>query len=1641
MAFPLRFYQFLLTITLLLLLSALLPLKAQVSGINSARIDGRETISVFFEDMQLFTKAELQSQFEVLSYDDDAEAYQPDLKGTWHLSKDGYRLSYYPVAQGSYQVRTKEFPHKRTQSIKNRDVYIGSSSESVTIMGRGPVLPLQNAALAVEMIGTKAVDIEYYAIDNLPHFLENNYIGTQFESWTLSRLLKEMTPSGIFRYQVPGDTDISQKSSHQIPLSEHIQPGAYLITVNPAGEIYKTIDARIVFISNIGLQARLYPESTVIIGNQFADNSPITDATLEVWRSQNGKLQKSGTLCTFDNGLCELQERLKSSDVVVVKQGSDVSILPMKEIALDLNEYAITGAPSTQDVAYLYSNRTLYRPGETITLNALLRDYDGFTLPEQPLNFDLINPQGKIYSSFALGKSKDGFYQTEIKMPVDAKTGVWRVEARTDKTSTVPLGELKLFIEEFMPERMELILTGEERPFAYNEGFDLELNSRYLFGAPASLNQYTIESDISINRTPFIGHKDWYAGIESFPFDLMASHYTAEGSLNTEGSDNIILSIPTTNTEDLAPASAVMKLNMAVNILDGNVLGITRKLSRDFWPNTTIPVIRPLFEKDALGYGAKADFELFTANSAGDIVPSNLLLTVKYRDPYCTWVYARNSGWDCHYSGDYQIKEQSVITGKDVITYNFAPNSWGHYILEIKDLDSGMISEYSFSGSWESSGTGQLAAAKPLHLNLSTQKPSFDQGESIELTINAPLAGNLTLLLEGTELLYQQNIYVEKGNTTLTIPLDPHWNQHDIYLSGLLLSTNDDKEITRSMGIIPIQLNRESRRITPTIQFDPIVQPDNPVTIEIALSEADLQKLETSGDTHLYATISITDQGILNMTPQKPVSIFDAFFKQRRYSAEVIDYYSRLFKRGTGSLLNPQFGGDGGLFEEEESAVPNLTEMKTVSLSSELRSLEDGKARITFDLPDFNGEATIDVKVFSKTLVGEVNDTITIRAPIIADVVSPRFIRVGDQSFVSLTIVNMSGETDAVKLALSSAQFDVNFNDTITLKNEEKHHVLIPIMLSRFSPFAEVVLDIKSKHFNATRHYQVGTVHKTERTTLTTRKLLEGKQTWQRDLTITNQYAQDFNEFITVSRNPQINVLSYTSGLFEYPYGCSEQITSKAFPWLFQANPILDQQKEAAYKNAISRNPKLKAESFTEWEVSMMKETIARLLMRQNIDGGFPLWNEGPSYLATSLYLTDFLTSAKLQYPELIPESALNNAFTYLKKALNQTQQAFNQYGLQTQDDYQGLLTRNHLENISFAIWILAREGKIFEADIRFMQNLVDRLSPLATTYLAGATYILGNDSLGERYISYVFPKMEDLARSYGYYQSNVSELALLLGVMNELTDRGFDISANLKSAVLLVLDAHLTHRQYFSTQDRYALIKLGLEMPEDQKPLSVILNGIEKEIPANQPITANDIATLTSDQPLFLEYQIEGYPKESVQTTNFNMDFDKSFDRNLAMPLQVGDRVTVTITLSPQVDLPSALIVDYIPGGFNLVNPHLLEMTLDDYYEDLGIAYDQQAITEHEEFRFDRYLVSLPLKAHQKYTFSYILEAAVPGIYDMPVTIIEDMYLPEYHNVMVNERKIVIEDPAEFSKQTTIDTIQDSENDAATEGDSAHVI
>ncbi|MBU5568060.1 alpha-2-macroglobulin family protein, partial [Escherichia sp. S69_ASV_4] len=88
-----------------------------------------------------------------------------------------------------------------------------------------------------------------------------------------------------------------------------------------------------------------------------------------------------------------------------------------KRQALDLAEFNIAGAPGYSKQFFMFGPRDLYRPGETVILNGLLRDADGKALPNQPIKLDVIKPDGQVLRS-VVSQPENGLYH--FTWPLDS---------------------------------------------------------------------------------------------------------------------------------------------------------------------------------------------------------------------------------------------------------------------------------------------------------------------------------------------------------------------------------------------------------------------------------------------------------------------------------------------------------------------------------------------------------------------------------------------------------------------------------------------------------------------------------------------------------------------------------------------------------------------------------------------------------------------------------------------------------------------------------------------------------------------------------------------------------------------------------------------------------------------------------------------------------------------------------------------------------------------------------------------------------------------------------------------------------------------------------------------------------------------
>jgi uncharacterized protein YfaS (alpha-2-macroglobulin family) len=151
--------------------------------------------------------------------------------------------------------------------------------------------------------------------------------------------------------------------------------------------------------------------------------------------------------------------------------------------ALDLAEFDIAGDPGYSKQFFMFGPRDLYRPGETVILNALLRDSDGKPLADQPVKLEVVKPDGQVMRT-VVSQPTNGLYH--FTYPLDAAR-------RPVHGRFAPIPAITNCAVVFPCRRLYARTHGAESepqktPLKADEDVDFNVAGYYLYGAPANGN-------------------------------------------------------------------------------------------------------------------------------------------------------------------------------------------------------------------------------------------------------------------------------------------------------------------------------------------------------------------------------------------------------------------------------------------------------------------------------------------------------------------------------------------------------------------------------------------------------------------------------------------------------------------------------------------------------------------------------------------------------------------------------------------------------------------------------------------------------------------------------------------------------------------------------------------------------------------------------------------------------------------------------------------------------------------------------------------------------------------------------------------------------------------------------------------------
>ncbi len=1365
----------------------------------------------------------------------------------------------------------------------------------------------------------------------------------------------------------------NQRVSTLVPVTDmvpHLLPGVYLLVAErtDGGEDrYGTKATQWLIVTDLGLTTMEGADGLNVFVRSLDSGRALDRITVKLFARNNEELASVVTdrrgRATFAPGLLRGTDGRTATAVMASRRDGDFAFLDLTRPAFDLSDRGVGGrlAPSEADV-FLYSDRGVYRPGETVHLGALLRDTAGGALSGLPLTLRLVRPDEVEAHRYTLKEGGAGGYGVDMPISASARTGSWTVQAYLDPKGSA-IGSMTFLVEDVVPAHIESILKVDAKSIVLGQPTNVDLESKYLYGAPGAGLTVKATTVIELDSAPFADRFPNYA------FGLADEPVTAKTETfdDTTTDDKGLAQFDITPT-DLPDTPQPLKATFRTEVYEFGGRPVIKTLSLPIRNHALSIGLKPLFSDGAVNNGADAGFEVIAVNAAGDTgAASGLQYRLIPEDWDYQWFF-KDGNWD------YRVvtrDKPAAATGRLDITANKPGHlsfkvDYGYYRLEIYDPASGAASSNRFYAGWGAApGTGDT----PDKLQLVADKPLYAAGEKAKVLIKAPFAGEVLIAIATDRILEAWTVDATPDGRLIEIPVDAAWGPGAYVLATAFRPGREGEHGPgRAIGIAWLGLDPAQRSLK--ISFNPPAEVKPRTAIDLPVKVEGL----TDGQ-QAYVTVAAVDEGVLQLTDFVTPAPEDYFFGKRSLGVYLRDLYGQLIDGRDGKRGEIREGGDANALGQR-GAPP---EIKLVALYSGILKLDgQGRASVHLDIPDYNGRLRLMAVAWDANKVGAGELGLVVRDPVVATVALPRFLAPGDSSQIAVSLQNLTGPAGDYKISLSvdgAAALGDGVESTRHLDNGASAQIKVAL-LGQDVGEANIRLGIAGPEGFKLEHRVKLAVRAAQFPLLerVVRPLKPGESLQLSDAPLARFMAPTGEMYASFSSLPNLDVPALLRQLDRYPYGCIEQTTSRALPLLY-----------------LSDVAKLWGAPTGDAGVNgRVQKAIGHVLEMQRYDGGFALWDaSGEVEPWLSAYAMDFLSRAKAKGFD-VSEIAYANGLRWLTDYAQRREE----------NDSAALSAR------AYALYVLAEVGGEDLSALRYLaDNVIDKLpSALAQAQIGAALALRGDQTrAADAFKNALASLKREASQAYWYddYGGALRDGAAIVTLATEAKVQGVDTLPILERVAGLQASA-----DYLSTQEQSWLLLAANAMSEKAAKMRLTVDGVAQGAGGNSFYLRPDAATLhkgttvrnAGTAPVYASATVIGVPVQDLPPSSNGIEIQRSVFTPDGKPADLGkikqSDVLIVLLKGKRRDTDShqALVVDLLPAGFEIENTRLAGSQKTDQFAWLG----DLSTPSYAEYRDDRYVAAVNLNDDQdSFQLAYLVRAVTPGTYRLPASSVEDMYRP----------------------------------------------
>ncbi len=1455
-------------------------------------------------------------------------------------------------------------------------VYIRDRKPLVRFTGRNYVLPRTGQqGVPLVSVNTKSVNVEIYHIGD--RRLANEVIDGDFANAIggyKADQLRDSQGEKLWSGAMPVKTALNEEVTTAFPIDEllpNLKPGLYVMVATPEGgsaEEWADKATQWFVVSDLGLTAMSGQDGVHALVRSLATGGPAEGVEVRLVARNNEVLAtlKSDAqgYAKFDAGLARGTGGLAPAILVVRGQDNDYGFLDLTKSAFDLTDRGVGGRqnPGALD-AMLFTERGVYRPGETVYLTALLRD-GAARSAAMPLTVKILRPDGVEYKSQMLNDGGSGGRSLALPLASTSMTGTWRMTAYADPKGA-SVGQVSFLVEDYTPERLEMTLKPKTEAATPGQPVEIGVNARYLYGAPAA--SLGLEGEIVVARRE--------RGDEKYPGYV----FGVDGQDVTQ-TRQPLTNLPVTSASGEAVVQAALPpLPDTAQPLEARVnIRLREPSGRVIEETVTLPVnarataigVKPVFADNHLASGQTAQFDVIAANPDGRLTAMKGLKWEAFRVESRFQWYNRDGRWD------YEIVEYTRKVANGAVDLSEGGPTRiemslesGAFRLEISSASQpGLFTSYNFTSGWYVSETSD----KPDILDLALDKEKYAPGDEMKVRIEPRMAGQAVVSVVSDRLLAMKTVPVTADGGEVSFTVDKEWGA-GAYVTAILFRPMDESAKRmpgRAIGVEYLPLDTSASTIGVNVKAPEKARPNEVLTLPVKLAGL------TAGE-KAHIVVSAVDLGILNLTSYKAPKPDAYYFGQRRLGVEVRDLYGRLIDGMQGVRGSIRSGGDGGM-----SIQGRPLNSEPVALYSGIVEVPaSGEVEVAFNVPAFDGTLRVMTAAWSADKLGHAVKDVIVRDPVVLAATPPRFLTLGDKSEMHVSVHNVEGAAGDYELA-TTVEGGVKLAGVeplkMALKADERVSLTVPVSGEDIGAGAISLSLSGPDGFKAERSFKLDIAlpaPNLTRRTLQTLAADTGSITIGQNL-IADLIPSSVKVTVNAGRSATFDVPGLLLSLDRYPYGCAEQTVSRAIPLLY-FNEVAQASGLAGEKGANDR----------------IAKAIERVAALQDSSGGFGLWSAGNADLWLTAYVTDFLSRAK-EKKHAVPALVLETALDRLKNSVNSAEE-FESGG----------------EELAYALYVLARSGRAVIGDLRYYTDTkLDAFStPLAKAQLGASLAMYGDKERAERAFAAALEGLKpapsaDFLATRADFGTSLRDSAATLTLISE--------SGTMPDAVPGVAESVRRFRDLSrstSTQENAWLLLAAKALIDDNRNLSLAVNGEPQQGQVQRTLTADQIAarplkiTNAGSQPVPASIIVSGAGVQAEPAAASGFIIERQIftpdgkAANLAKTAQNDRFVIVLKVTEAEAMLGHIVIEDRLPAGFEIENPKLLKSA------DLkAFSWLKTELTPaHTQFRDDKFVAAFSFtdaarETAAEMTLAYVVRAVTPGDYLHPGATVEDMYRPE---------------------------------------------